>query len=73
MVAGPGCADSGVNTTRAGKLIGAAMETFVRNGDQISDDGGRSFGDRNTQPATGHSPSSDVVNMMRPSATQAAP
>ena len=26
-----------------------------------------------TQPATGHSPSSDVVSMMRPSATQAAP
>ena len=25
------------------------------------------------QPAAGHSPSSDVVNMMRPSATQAAP
>ena len=55
-----------------GDLIGAAMETFVRNGDQISDDGGRR-GDRNAQPATGHSPSSDVVNMMRPSATQAAP
>ena len=30
-------------------------------------------GDRNAQPATGHSPSSDVVSMMRPSATQAAP
>jgi hypothetical protein len=27
----------------------------------------------NAQPATGHSPSSDVVSMMRPSATQAAP
>ena len=28
---------------------------------------------RNAQPVTGHSPSSDVVSMMRPSATQAAP
>ena len=30
-------------------------------------------GDQTAQPATGHSPSSDVVSMMRPSATQAAP
>ena len=33
----------------------------------------RSRPERNAQPATGHSPSSDVVSMMRPSATQAAP
>jgi hypothetical protein len=34
---------------------------------------GNDRGGRNAQPATGHSPSSDVVSMMRPSATQAAP
>ena len=34
---------------------------------------GNGRGDRSAQRATGHSPSSDVVSMMRPSATQAAP
>ena len=34
---------------------------------------GNGRGDRSAQRASGHSPSSDVVSMMRPSATQAAP